>query len=174
MCTKDCCLKMKPGKDGLIVNDCLIKQIECLWKDAFKDATILPNDCFGSCHDNVLTLTHTTNPHLPAFSINGLKTYSPLNNAFYSAEISCHQWINLYQISIPNKAGTEGCKSTTEIYTEALVKLGISVDNEYLPWKGSCPAMLRIGSKAIGMDPIQFSRKQIAAVKTILCYCAKN
>jgi hypothetical protein len=91
------------------------------------------------------------------------------NNSFYSAEVSCGKWLNLYQGLIPNVAGTCGCKSSSDIYTEAIVKMGISVDSVKIEWIGSCPGLLQVSSKAIGMDPCEFSKKQIAAIQAVLC-----
>lgn len=159
-CPKDCC--------GPVMTDCLAERIECLWKSAFCGAQILP--CIGvpSNANCVMALTHPICEILPKLKINGLPVLSILaNNAFYSAEVSCGRWVNLYSISLPNIPGCNGCKSSGEIYNEALIKLGISVEGDHYDWKGTCPCMVSINSKAIGMDPIEFSKKQIAAVKAI-------
>lgn len=151
------------------MDDCLAKKILCIWKECFCDAMILP--CIGmpSSANCVMTLTHTLGNCEPNFKINGLCTKSILaNNAFYSAEVSDCKWLNLYQGIIPNIPGQCGCKSSAEVYTEALIKLGISVDSDNLSWKGLCPGMLNVTSKAIGMDPCEFSRKQIAALKAVI------
>jgi len=153
------------------MNDCLAKKIECIWKESFCDAIILPQIGMPSCANCVKTLTHTLGKCYPKLKINGLCVKSILaNNAFYSAEVSCGKWVNLYQGLIPNVAGQCGCKSTGEVYIEALAKLGISIDNDNYHWKGSCPNMLAISSKAIGMEPCEFTKKQIAALKSVLCY----
>jgi hypothetical protein len=153
------------------MTDCLACQIECLWKNAFCDATILPVIGVPSCACGVMTLTHGMGKCAPKLRINGLISQSMLaNNAFYSAEVSCGKWINLYQIMIPDIPGTCGCKSSGEVYNEALVKLGISIEGDHYNWKGACPHKLAINSKAIGMHPLDFSKKQIAAVKAVLDY----
>jgi hypothetical protein len=161
-CADPCCPEM---------TDCLAKQIECIWRKAFCDATIIPKLGVPSCACSVMTLTHTLGNCAPCVSINGLKSKSMLTkNAFYSTEVSCGKWINLYQIVLPNIPGKCGCKSSGEIYTEALTKLGISLGGDSYTWKGSCPNMLAINSQAIGMDPCEFSKKQIAAIKAVLNY----
>jgi hypothetical protein len=153
------------------MTDCFAKQLECLWKKAFCDAIILPEIGYPSCANGVMTLTHNLGKCIPCLKIDGLTTGSILaNNAFYSAEVSCCKWINLYRISLPDIPGVNGCKSSGEIYDEALVKLGISVEGDNYSWKGTCPHVLTINSKAIGMNPCEFSQKQIAAIKAVLDY----
>lgn len=163
---EECCCCCEP-----VMNDCLAKQIECIWKQAFCDAIILPCIGYPSSGNCVMTLTHTLGNCAQKLKINGLISKSILaNNAFYSAEVSCGKWLNLYQIKLPNIPGECGCKSSGEIYVEALIKLGISVDGNSYSWNGTCPNVLTINSKAIGMDPCDFSKKQIAAIKAVLNY----
>lgn len=152
-----------------VMTDCLAKKIECLWKKAFCDATLLPVIGIPSCNKCVMTLTHTLGECVKKIKINGLTTKSILaNNAFYSAEVSCGKWLNLYHVVIPNIPGNCGCKSSGEVYAEALIKLGISLESESYDWKGTCPNVLAVNSKSIGMHPIEFTKKQIAAVKAVI------
>jgi hypothetical protein len=168
MCDK-CCVEKEACCCVPVMDDCLAKKIQCIWKKAFCDATILPVIGLPSCSNCVMTLTHSLGKCVPKVKINGLTSKSILaNNAFYSAEVSCGKWLNLYQITLPDIPGKCGCKSSGEVYTEALVKLGISIDGDGYNWKGSCPFMLSINSKAIGMNPCDFSKKQIAAIKAVL------
>ena len=149
------------------MDDCLAQKVECVWKQAFCDAKILPQIGYPSCANGVMTLTHSIG--CTKIKINGLCIQSMLaNNAFFSSEVSCGKWVNLYQVNIPNVPGKCGCKSSGEVYIEALVKLGISVSTDGYNWKGSCPSMLTFRSMAIGMDPCEFSKKSIAAVKAVL------
>lgn len=166
-----CCVKKEICCCGPVMNDCLAKEIECIWKQSFCDAAILPVIGYPSCACGVMTLTHSLGKCFQKLSINGLKTKSIIaNNAFYSAEVSDCKWLNLYQISIPDVPGECGCKSSTEVYTEALVKLGISIVNVGSNWKGTCPHIVTVNSIAIGMEPKEFTKKQIAAVKAVLNY----
>jgi hypothetical protein len=157
-----------------VMTDCLAREIECIWKQAFCDSILIP--CIGvpSTARCVMTLTHTMGKCAPKIRLNGLESRSPLvNNAFYSAEVSGGKWLNLYQVMIPDIPGKCGCKSSGEIYTEALVKLGISIEGDHYNWKGSCPFMLAINSKAIGMSPCDFSKKQIAALRAVSDHFSK-
>jgi hypothetical protein len=152
-----------------VMDDCLAKKILCIWKKAFCDAIILPVIGVPSCNRCVLTITHNLGKCVPKLKINGLTSRSILaNNAFYSAEVSSGKWLNLYQIVLPDIPGKCGCKSSGEVYTEALVKFGISVDGNGYNWNGDCPNTLAINSKAIGMNPCEFSKKTIAAIKAVL------
>lgn len=157
----------KPCKP--IMTDCLAKEIECLWKKTFCDATIVPKIGTPSCSCGVLLLTHSLDKCICKIKINGLTVKSPLaKNSFLSSEVSEGKWVNLYQIQLPNIPGKCGCKSSGEVYNEALVKCGISIESDHYDWKGLCPSLISIHSKAIGMDPIEFSKKQIAAIKAVL------
>lgn len=169
ICLKDDCCSSDPK-----MTDSLAKEVECLWKKAFCKATILPVLGVPSCNECVMTLTHAMGECVPKVSINGLKICSMLaNNGFYSAEVSCGRWVNLYQVMLPNIPGCNGCKSSGEVYNEALIKFGISVEGDHYNWKGTCPCMIAVNSKAIGMHPIEFSKKQIAAIKAVQ-ECFKN
>ncbi|AAV50984.1 hypothetical protein [Acanthamoeba castellanii mimivirus] len=154
-----------------LVDDCLAKKLECLWRQCFCDARLIPEFGVPCQSDGVAVITHTLGRGLCNLKINGLKSQSILaNNSFYSVEVSGCKWLNLYEIQLPDVPGKNGCKSSGEIYTEALVKLGISVEGDGYRWKGSQPYCLNIHSKAIGMHPIEFSKKQIAAIKAVLDY----
>ncbi|AVL94612.1 hypothetical protein ma226 [Moumouvirus australiensis] len=168
---KFCCEKIDDCCCQPCMNDCLAREIECLWKQEFCDSTLLKPSGIPSCSGGVMVLTHSLGNCMPKIKLNGLTSKSILaNNAFYSAEVSCCKWLNLYQIQLPDIPGDDGCKSSGEIYTEALIKFGISVDGDSYNWKGACPNTLSINSKAINMHPIEFSKKQIAAVKAVIDY----
>ena len=171
MCNKACCCEQNDCCCEPVMTDCLAKKIECIWKQSFCDATIIPVLGMPSCSNCVMTLTHSLGKCYPKIRLNGLKTLSSIvNNAFYSAEVSCCQWMNLYEITLPEIPGKNGCKSSSEVYFEALIKLGITVEGSAYGWKGICPTSLSIRSKAVGMDPCEFSNKQIAAIKAVLEY----
>lgn len=178
MCSKGCCPVNQccdpcdcctPKMD-----DCLARKIECMWKKCFCDALILPKIGLPSCGKGVMTLTHKLG-NCSCLRINGLASKSILmNNSFYSAEVSNCQWLNVYQIALPNVPGKDGCKSSAEVYTEALVKMGISIGSMSNLVNGACPDTLSITSTAIGMDPCEFTKKQISAIKCVLKYIKCN
>ena len=170
----DCCCDKKQSCCVNIMDDCLARKVECIFKKTFCDAEILP--CIGLPSNNscVMTLMHKLSQCAPCLKINGLTTKSLANHSFYSGEVSCGQWLNLYQVNLPNVAGKCGCKSSSDIYTEALVKMGISIDSLTVPWKGACPDIVTVHSKAIGMHPVEFAKKQTCALKSTLDYLSKK
>lgn len=154
-----------------VMNDCLASQVECVFRKAFCDARILPCIGYPSKNNCVMTLTHTLSKCAPKLSINGLTSKSLLaNNSFYSGEVSDGQWLNLYTVQLPNVPGKCGSKSSVDIYTTALANCDIKVDNIDIVWKGSCPSYVMISSKAIGMNPLEFATKQVAAINNTLCH----
>jgi len=167
---KTCCVPCQPCQPCCpVMDDCLAQKIACIWKAAFCDAIILPKVGVPSCACGVMTLKHSLGKCIPTVKINGLCVKSMLaNNSFYSAEVSGGKWVNLYQGLIPNVAGKCGCKSSSEVYVETLIKFGISVDSINQVWKGSCPELITVSSKAVGMEPCEFSQKQVAAVKAVI------
>ncbi len=126
-----CCNKKKKYCNcEPVMDDCLAKKIECLWKDAFPNAMILPVIGYPSCGTGVMTLTH--GQCMPPLVVNQLPLLSPLaNNALYSAEVSCGKWVNLYEVMIPDIPGDNGCKSSSELYIKLLVDAGISVEGDH-------------------------------------------
>lgn len=151
------------------MTDALAQQIECTWKTLFCDATIIPTLGMPSCNGGVMVLTHRLGNCVPEQKINGLCIKSMLaNNSYYSAEVSDCKWVNLYQGLIPNIPGRCGCKSSSDVYIEALIKFGISVDTNVLLWSGSCPGLIQVSSRAIGMEPCEFSSRQVAALRAVL------
>lgn len=156
------------------MTDCLAQQIECIFKQEFCDAQILPQIGYPSCNNCVATITHSVSS-CGKNKIDGLTTNSLLvNNAFYSGEVSDCKYVNLYSISIPDIPGECGCKSSGEIYTEALGKFGISVDGSGYNWKGACPHTISVHSKAIGMHPCEFAKYQVASLRAVRKYYSGN
>ena len=159
-CRNDCCIEM---------TDCLAKKVECVWRKCYCNAMLLPEIGIPSCACGVMTLTVDVGKCIPKIRINGLRTRSILaRNAWYSAEVDNNQWVNLFSIVIPDVAGSCGCKSSGEIYTDALADMGISIDGNGYNWGGSRPHMLSIKSKAVGMNPIEFSEKQMKAIQCVI------
>jgi hypothetical protein len=156
------------------MTDCLAEEIACIWQNAFCDAQIIPKLGVPSCACGVMTLTHSLNQYLCDMKINGLTIKSMVaNNAFYSAEVSCGKWVNLYQITLPDIPGRDGCKSSIEIFTEILAKSCISIDSIGNSWTGVSPASVTIRIKAICMDPCEFSKKVVCAIKAVIAAFSK-
>ena len=156
-----------PSVQGM--TDDLAKRVEAEWKKAFPDAAILPVIGYPSKGNGVMTLTHSMGNQMPKMKINGLTSLSPLaNNALYSAELTGGKWLNLYEIMIPDISPGNGAKSTGEIYVETLAKQGILVQGDHYHWKSSDPFMLAIHSKGLNMHPVEFTRRQIAALKEVM------
>ena len=152
-----------------VMNDQLAKRIEAEWKRAFPDASIFPVIGFPSKGNGVMTLTHSMGNQMPKLKINGLTSLSPLaNNALFSTEVSGGKWLTLYEIMIPDIPGVNGSKSSGAVYEDALVRSGITIDGDHYHWKASQPFMLAIHTSAIGMHPIEFVRKTIAALNQFI------
>lgn len=154
------------------LDDALAQQIVNVWKQAFSDAALLPVIGFPSNNHGVATFTHTMGPNMPPLTINGLPSRSPLsNNALGSAEVSNGRWLNLYEIMLPDVPGSNGDPSSAQRYANALMRTGIDVHGNHYHWSGA-RAMgqfpLAIHSVAVGMDPVEFAQKQLAAMKFAL------
>jgi len=152
------------------LDDRLALLILAEWQKSFPDAMIFPTIGFPSKSGGVLTLTHSFGKNnMPKLRINGLVSQSPLaNNALYSTEITGGQWLNLYEVMIPDVPGKNGSKSSGEIYTETIIQSGISVEGDHYHWKGANPPMLAIHSKSIGMHPIEFAQKVSQALNFVM------
>ena len=125
--SEGCCGKKnkcekKYSKKCCKVTDKFAKHVLCLWKKYFCDALILPKIGYPSCAKGVATLMHGL--HLKhKMKLNGLESNSALTNkALYSFECSNGQYINLYEVMLPDIPGKCGKKSTTEVFTKALCK----------------------------------------------------
>lgn len=158
------------------MNDQVANQIVGIWKGAFSDAALLPVIGLPSNNKGVMTMTHTMQmpgmPPPPPMTINGLPTNSPLgNNALFSSEVSQGKWLNLYEIMLPDIPGSGGQPSLCQKYVNALQRGGIDVAGNHYHWTGARMLgqfPLAIHSQAIGMDPVEFSNKQIGALRYAL------
>lgn len=153
-----------------IVDDRSAKEVEAIWDEAFSGAILLPVIGFPSNSGGVGTLTHGMGDGI-LLSINGLPSKSPLsNNALYSFECSQGHYLNLYEIMLPDIPGRDGEDSTVEIYVNLLYKYGLSVAGVHFHWWGQNlirgnTLISAIHHQAIDMDPKEFSRKTIKALK---------
>lgn len=169
---------MSRQSSNCVVNDNLARQVEALWKQAFSDASLLPQIGLPSNSKGVLTLTHTDGSG-NLMKINGLPSKSPLaNNALYSAECSRDKYLNLYEIMLPDIPGEDGEPSTAEFYVNQLGQQGLSVSGVHFHWWGSYifdaagnridRGVTAVHHQMVGMDPITFSQKTITALKAAL------
>ena len=151
-----------------VMNDCVAKKLEKQFKEMFCDATIFPVIGYPSKGNGVVTITHTMGDH-ELMKINGLKSKSPLaNNALFSSECSDGQYINFYEIMLPDIPGKCGEPSTVQIYVNALQKLGLDVAGNHYHWSGATMHgyfALAIHHQYIGMDPHEFVCKTLKALK---------
>ena len=156
------------------LTDCRAKKIEELWKKEFPDALILPTIGFPEVAGNcVMTLTHTLNTKcfcMDDLRVNGLRSKSILaNNGFFTSEISKCQFLNIYQIQLPDIPGECGERSTVQYFIDKLTEYGIQVSasNYHLTGAGQ-PFILAVNSYNVGMCPEEFTCKTIKALnKTI-------
>lgn len=171
-----CCPKPCPPACNpcAVVDDCMAREVECIFKSIFCDATIIPGIGLPSCTCGTMAISHTLGDAF-RFKVNGLCTASILaNNSFYSGEVSCGKFINIYMAVIPNIAGCDGSISSSEMYITQLAREGISLANDSYILKGAHPTLFRVTTSNIGMDPREFATKTVTALKCMLntfCRC---
>jgi hypothetical protein len=154
----------------------MAEQVASVWKTLFPDAAVLPVIGYPSHGRGVMTLTHSGNvsglPPSPPMTINGVPSSSPLaNNALYSAELTPHGYLNLYETMLPDVPGKNGAPSLGSRYKNALQAFGIEVDGDHYHWAGG--EMMghfarAIHSKNFGMHPLDFTQRQLHALMTAL------
>ena len=161
-----------PPPPQQMMSDAHAAQVVAIWKSLFPDATPLPGIGLPSQGNGVLTMTHTAGD-LPPMTINGLPSKSPLaNNALLSAEVSNGQWINLYEIMLPEIPGKNGEPSAIQRYTNALQRQGVEVAGNHYHWTGG----LHLGhfpvavhsQKTGAMDPLAFAQAHVNAFREVL------
>jgi hypothetical protein len=156
------------------LTDNYAKTLETEWKRAFPDASILPVIGLPSYKGSgVVTITHTMGDN-NLLKINGLPSHSPLaNNALYSSELSNGIYLNLYEIMIPDIPGTNGQPSSAERYVAALRDNGLNVAGVHFHWFGATlgggdRGVIAIHHQGEGMNPIEFTRRTINALRTVM------
>jgi hypothetical protein len=174
-------------KDGTckLMNDTVAKTVESIWKTAFPSASILPVIGMPSTGNGVMTLIHgmdlgDSKIPMPLLKINGLISKSALaNNALYSVECSGggggnpSVYLNLYEIMLPDIPGTNGAKSTAQIYINELAKAGLDVTAAHYHWTGAGvfpndKGVTAVHHMGIDIDPIDFSDRTIAALRVAM------
>lgn len=164
---------VKYAPDGKV---CITEDVKAavlaVWKKAFPDAVVSKE--LSSA--DVLTLTHSMGPGHKNY-INGLLSKSPLaNNALLTVECAADsagkkRWLNLYEIMIPDIPGTNGGPSTSDVYSQGLLKRGLHADGNHYHWAGMSSKagpggnfMHAIHNKGIDIDPVEFSEKVVGAL----------
>lgn len=161
-----------------LMNDTIAKQVEAVWKQAFKVATMLPVLGVPSTANGVMTLTHGMDTNdgmtMPMMSINGLVSKSPLaNNALFSAECVDGKYLNLYEIMLPDMSSSDGSPSSSQIYINELGKQGLDVTATHYHWLGAKiydndRGVTAVHHMKVGMNPIEFSNRTIAALNVVM------
>lgn len=148
-----------------------------LWQREFKDAAILPVIGFPSHGKGVMTFTHTMGDG-KVMSFNGLKSNSPLsNNALGSFEFTGGKFLSIYEIMIPDIPGTDGNRSTAQIYIDELANQGLQVNAAHYHFLGAQvypqdKGMTAVHHTSTTLDPVAFTVKTIAAIKAAMAAIA--
>jgi hypothetical protein len=156
-----------------VLSDADALQVQELWKQSFPDAAVLPVIGFPSNSGGVITLTHSMGDG-QLLKINGLPSKSPLsNNALYSSEISEGQYLNLYEIMIPDYPGTAGRISSAQVYINALHDVGLDVAGVHFHWNGAYmdaadKNVVAVHHQNVGLTPLEFSQRTIRALNTVM------
>ena len=153
------------------LDDAAAEKVANVWRAMFPDATIVPGIGYPSKGKGVMLLTHSGNvagmPPMPPMTINGVPSQSPLsNNALYTAEPTAAGFLNLYETMLPDIPGKNGAPSLGTRYKDALQMMGIEVDGDHYHWAGGLMQgnfARAIHSKNFGMDPVDFSQRQLRA-----------
>ena len=153
-------------------------RVVALWNATFTEAFLIPRIGIPSQDGGVITIAHNLqrSPSEPEMDllINGLPSMSPLAEyALYSAECSNGRFINLYEVMLPELPGSNGTRSTTSIYVDALGRQGLQVAGFHFHWLGFKTLITDAGLHAIhsqseDLDPLEFSRRTIEALKEAL------
>jgi hypothetical protein len=158
------------------LTDATARQIEALWKAAFSDATLFPGIGLPSQDNGVAFLTHTLQLG-KVMKIDGLPSISPVAaNSLYSAENINGKTFNIYEAQIPDIPGTNGEDSTAQIYVRALAANGLIPSGSHFHWTGEYffdgdvrdHNVAAIHHQEYNMDPLVFTAKTIAALKTVV------
>jgi len=134
------------------------------WQKVFPDAVILIQTA------DVIVITHTMGDGI-LMKINGLESKSPLsNNALYSFECAGGNYLNLYEVMVPDIPDVEGDASTAQIYVGALRDNGLDVAGIHFHWWGSevyeeDKGVTAIHHQKYRMNPVEFSKRTIAAIQ---------
>ncbi len=169
-CRKDKGSKCR--KDKCEIHDQYAKDVEKLWREHFCTAKLLPVVGYPDVACGVLTLTHSLDEGL--IKVNSLKSKAMLlNNGFYSAEVAEGKYLNLYRVTLEDIPGRCGKLSTVQIYINTLEKLCLDVAGVNVSFTGQSKhkrtrGLITVNHQNVGMDPCEFSRRTICALKKVL------
>jgi hypothetical protein len=136
----------------------------------------------GSSYDQVPEIGNVNNEGvctyaidlgMPDLIINSYASKSPLSNyALGSAEVAKNdkgdtQYLNLFEIMIPDDPNWEDNLSRGQVYIAYLDKKGINASIAHFHWWGMTPFMAAIHSQNIGMHPVKFAKNIAKALKKV-------
>ncbi len=154
------------------IHDKEAKEVEKLWREHFCTAKLLPVVGYPDVACGVLTLTHGLDEGL--IKVDSLKSKAMLlNNGFYSAEVAEGKYLNLYRVTLEDIPGRCGRLSTAQIYINTLAKLCLDVAGVNVSFTGQAKhkkarGLITINHQNVGMNPCEFSRRTICALKKVL------
>nr|UDO48034.1 hypothetical protein [Pandoravirus massiliensis] len=110
--------------------------------------------------------------------LNGLLVRSPLAapTGTYTAErainVEGHPWVHLYRACVPDLPGTNGRRSSAQVYVKALEAAGLDMATNASLFTGLCWPMGRglqaqmrvVTHQNVGLDPIEFARRTLVAL----------
>lgn len=148
-----------------VMSDATCRECERVFKGFDPNATILPGIGLPSQNNGVCTITHGM-PGAKNLKINGLESKSPLaNNALFSTECTGGTTLSLYEMMLPEgRSNVPGESSAAELYAKELNDSGLSVAGSHWHWWASTPYVAAIHHQNVGMDPVQFVKKTVAAL----------
>jgi hypothetical protein len=148
------------------------------FKQVDPNAVILPGIGLPSQGNGVCTITHGM-PGAPKMSINGLTSNSALaNNALFSSECSGGQYLNLYEMMLPDGRRTDGQRSAAQTYHNALAANGLDVSSQHVHWSGmdvgGDPLVFAIHHQNVGLDPVDFAQRTVDALQIYNSYAGMH
>lgn len=134
------------------------------------NSAILPGIGLPSQNNGVCTITHTMGTG-QKMKINGLTSNSPLaNNALYSSECAEGQFLNLYEIMVPDVQGAPGQLSTAQYYTQQLYANGLRPDGVHFHWAGTGTPHWAVHHSDVGRAPNSFAQRTVSSINAFKAY----
>jgi hypothetical protein len=147
--------------------DSYARSVEAIWKQ-LPAGSLLPGMGLPSQGNGVATYTHQMSSPLQPMIINGLPSKSALaNNALYTFEQIGNNWLNLYEVMLPDIPGHNGALSSNQQFIQMLSDQGIQVAGVHFHWFGT-PATTAIHIQDATMDPKTFSSKMVNVLQNFV------